>query len=161
MVLDLRMLRSADLGPPRLEIREVCDGETLDCWRQAVHRGFGWPEYEAADIADNLNHFFQAERERPFAAYVALIDGEPVASSLAFFDAGIAGIYYVSTVPEQRRRGLGAVITATALIEARRRECTAAILHATEMGYPVCRRLGFEEVCAIEMHLRLWETSAR
>jgi GNAT superfamily N-acetyltransferase len=155
MVLDLRALGSVPPCPPELEVREVNGPETLNLWRQAVDRGFGWPSYGAKDIADNLSHFFEMGRGRPFTAFVAIIDKEPVSSSLAFFDDDIGGIYFVSTVPEFRRRGFGLVTTAAALIEARKRGCKTAILHATEMGYPVYRRLGFEEVCVVEMRLRL------
>jgi GNAT superfamily N-acetyltransferase len=90
-------------------------------------------------------------------AYVAVIKEEPVASSLVFFDTDVAGVYFVSTVPEHRRRGIGSAITTAAPTGARGRGCKAAILHATEMGFPVYRRLGFVEVCALELRLRLYE----
>ncbi len=124
-------------------------------WRRAVDRGFGWPTYGARDLTDNLDYFFKARVERPFVAYLGTIRGEPVASSLVFFGAGVAGIYHVSTVLEQRGRGVGLAITRAPLIEAQRRAYRIAILHATEMGFPVYRRLGFQEVCALEMRLRL------
>ncbi len=41
------------------------------------------------------------------------------------------------------------------LLEALRRGYRVAVLHATEMGYPVDRRLSFEEVCAVGLRLRL------
>jgi len=40
-------------------------------------------------------------------------------------------------------------------MEARGRGYRFAVLHATEMGYPVHRRFGFEEVCVVPMRLRL------
>jgi len=155
MALDLRALGFVPRCASELEVREVDGAETLNLWRHAVDRGFGWPSYGAKDIADNLNYFFERGRGRPFTAFVAIVDKEPVSSSLVFFEDDIGGIYFVSTVPEFRRRGFGSVITAAALMEARRRGCKTAILHATEMGYPIYRRLGFEEVCVVEMRLRL------
>jgi len=153
-------LNLASLGPipapeAGVDIREVRDAATLGLWRRAVDRGFGWPSYGAEDLADNLAHFLRIGVERPFAAYVAVSGEEAVASSLVFFGAGVAGIYHVSTAPEHRGRGLGSVITATSLVEARSRGYQIAVLHATEMGYPVYRRLGFEQVCDIGLRLRL------
>jgi len=154
MALGLSSLEPTSL-PPDVRVHEVTDSEALDLWRQAIARGFGWPEYGPRDVADNLDYFMKANVERPFIAYVGLSGAEPVASSLVFFGAGVAGIYHVSTVPDRRGRGLGAAITRVPLIEARRRGYATAVLHATEMGYPVYRRLGFEEVCAVALRLRL------
>jgi GNAT superfamily N-acetyltransferase len=153
-------LNLASLGPipalaPGVDIREVGDTATLDLWRRAVDRGFGWPSYGSEDLADNLAHFLRTGVERPFVAYVAVSGEEAVASSLVFLGAGVAGIYHVSTVPDYRGRGLGSVITAAPLLEARSRRYRIAVLHATEMGYPIYRRLGFEQVCDIGMRLRL------
>jgi hypothetical protein len=44
------------------------------------------------------------------------------------------------------------------LLEARRQGYQVAVLHATDMGYPVNLRLGFEEVCEVGLRLRLSES---
>ena len=58
MALDLRSLKPTAVLPPEIQVLEVIDSETLDLWRQAVDRGFGWPAYGAQDVADNLSYFF-------------------------------------------------------------------------------------------------------
>jgi ribosomal protein S18 acetylase RimI-like enzyme len=158
MAASLAALDPISARRPGFELCEVRDEETLELWRQAVDRGFGWPGYGSADLADNLAYFFDAGIERPFVAYLGLSEGAPVASSLVFFGGGVAGIYHVSTAPAYRRRGLGSAITTAALAEAHRRGYSVAILHATAAGYPVYRRLGFDEVCTIAMRLRLDES---
>jgi hypothetical protein len=45
MALDLTSLGPAPDAVPGLVIREVTDSATLDSWRRAVDRGFGWPSY--------------------------------------------------------------------------------------------------------------------
>lgn len=151
MALELTSLGVLPTLAPGLEIR------ALELWRQAVDRGFGWPRYGAKDLADNLAYFVPRGVDRPLVAYIGIMEQEPIASSLVFFGAGVAGIYHVSTVPAHRGRGGGSSITRAPLIEAHRRGDRIAILHATEMGFPVYRRLGFQEVCAFEMRLRLSE----
>jgi predicted acetyltransferase len=64
-----------------------------------------------------------------------------------FQGAGVAGIYWVATVPEARQRGLGTAITLVPLLEARDMGYTTGILHASEMGYGVYQRIGFQELC--------------
>ncbi len=158
MALDLTSLEPTAVVPPGLEIREVIDSGTLELWRQAVDRGFGWRAYGSRDVADNLGYFLRTGLPHSFVAYVGIADDIPVASSLVFFGTGVAGLYHVSTAPDHRRRGIGSAITRAPLVEARRRGYRVAVLHGTQMGYPVYRRLGFEEVCSIDLRLRLNES---
>jgi len=152
MAADLAAPVPTRLAVDGVTVHEVTDATSLDQWQAAVTRGFGWPSFGAATLAENLAYLgFDGDAR----AFVALRDARPVGSSLVFFGAGVAGIYHVSTVPEERRRGTGAAVTTAALLEARRLGYRAAVLHATEMGYPVYRRLGFAELCRIGMYRRL------
>ena len=60
--------------------------------------------------------------------------------------------YFVCTVERARRRGIGAGITLAALREARDLGYSVGVLGSSEMGYPVYRRLGFEEYCRIGLY---------
>ena len=84
--------------------------------------------------------------------YLGRLAGEPVATATTFFGAGVAGIYFVCTVERARRRGIGAGVTLAALREARDLGYTISVLGSSEMGYPVYRRLGFEEYCRIGLY---------
>jgi len=55
-------------------------------------------------------------------------------------------IFFVNTEPEWRRRGIGRAMTLEALRTAASLGARRAILHATDDGLPVYRRLGFEDV---------------
>lgn len=47
--------------------------------------------------------------------FAVLRDGQPVSTSLLYLADGLAGIYSVSTLPEERGKGFGAHATAEAL----------------------------------------------
>jgi predicted acetyltransferase len=66
--------------------------------------------------------------------------------------AGLAGIYFVSAVEEARRQGIGGAIALAPLREAREMGYGVGVLGASEMGYPVYRRLGFQECCRIGLY---------
>ena len=83
--------------------------------------------------------------ERPVRSYLAVLNGLPVATSQLFLSAGVAGIYNVTCLPGARRQGIGAAVTLTALLEARRQGYRISILQASTLGYPVYRRLGFQD----------------
>jgi GNAT superfamily N-acetyltransferase len=73
-----------------------------------------------------------------------------VATTTVYLAAGVAGVYFVMTVPEARRRGIGAAITYGALRAAEGVEY--GVLGASAAGRPVYAGLGFREYCTIELY---------
>ncbi|MCW5940992.1 MAG: GNAT family N-acetyltransferase [Fimbriimonadaceae bacterium] len=90
----------------------------------------------------------------PLQYFQACLDGEVVGVSLLVLVHGLAGIYCVATVPDHRRKGLGAALTAAPLLRARDLGYETGVLQASEMGYPTYRRLGFEDDGQVQIYLR-------
>jgi GNAT superfamily N-acetyltransferase len=86
---------------------------------------------------------------------VADVDGAPVAAAAAIGSRDTLGIYAVGTLEHARRRGYGRAVTWTA-IEAGVAAwgSTRAILQSSEMGIPVYRSMGFEQVATITIFKR-------
>jgi len=80
------------------------------------------------------------------ALFCARLDGAPAATSLVTRTGDSAGIYAVGTVEHARRRGLGTAVTWAAVEAARAWGCSAVVLQASELGYPVYLQMGFEPV---------------
>jgi ribosomal protein S18 acetylase RimI-like enzyme len=102
--------------------------------------GFG------GDLA--INRRFVADpvfRDPRSRVYLALLDGEPVATAETSLQDGVLGVFGVATVPGARRRGFGAAITAHAVRD-RADEADLAFLQSSEMGQGVYTRLGFRVV---------------
>jgi len=95
--------------------------------------------------------------DQPFWCYLALLNGLPVSTSQLFLSAGVAGIYNVTSLPEVRGRGIGAAVTQTALLDARAMGYRVGILQASHLGYPVYRRLGFQDFGRLCVYL--WENN--
>src|SRR5262245_11933784 len=64
--------------------------------------------------------------------------------------AGATGIYNVATLPEVRRRGMGAAITARALPDGRAHDYRIGTLQSSEMGYPIYEGMGLREYFSMQ-----------
>jgi ribosomal protein S18 acetylase RimI-like enzyme len=151
MAVDLLELHEV-LMPSNLTIKRVEDVGTLREFVNTAAAGF---ELSHASGSMCFDLFIGLGFDLPLHNYVGYVDGKPVATAQLFLGAGVAGIYWVSTVPEARRQGIGAAITQTALREARELGYRLGILHSSEQGKGVYHRLGFVEYCRMSHYI--WE----
>lgn len=133
---------------PGLELSRVGDDETLAVWEATLGQGFGEGEKEARWVASVYRSLGYGD---PWRHYLGRLDGRPVATTTIFLGAGVAGVYFVMTVPEARRRGIGAAITYGALREAGA-VAEYGVLGSSAAGRPVYEGLGFREYCSIELY---------
>ena len=159
MAVDLLGLNEDITAPSDLRIRHVGDAGTLKQWVSTLISGFELPNSSSEggffDLLIGLGF------DLPLRNYVGLLDGEPIATALLFLGAGVAGMYGVTTVPNARRQGIGAALTLAPLREARAMGYRIGILHSSEIGLGVYRRLGFQEYCKMSHYLWAGETSQR
>jgi GNAT superfamily N-acetyltransferase len=149
MAVDLSGLPEGVPVPEGFVIERVRDEEGLAAWVEALGSGFGAGPVEAEWAGEMYRRL---GFEGPWRHYVGQLGGEPVATATSYFGVGVAGIYFVCTVERARRRGIGAAITLAALHRARDLGYSVGVLGSSEMGYPVYRRLGFEEYCRIGLY---------
>ena len=77
--------------------------------------------------------------------FTGYIDSELVAiSAIRYFESNCM-ITYVGCKENHRKNGYGRVMTIAALKEAKKRGIQYAILHATELGSSMYRKIGFED----------------
>ncbi len=152
MAADLMSLPE-DLPPVGgLTILPVENIPLLHQWVHVNRIGFGIPEYAEERLFD----LFAAVAFEPVVqCYLAVLNGQPVGTSQLFLSAGVAGIYNVTVLPEARGRGIGAAVTLAALRVAHQRGYRISILQSSHLGYPVYRRLGFQDYG--KLHTYEWD----
>jgi predicted GNAT family acetyltransferase len=77
---------------------------------------------------------------------VARVDGENVATAMAFDHGSDCGIYNVTTLEHARRRGLGTALTTVQLHDALARGCQTASLQSTPMAERLYAAAGFRDL---------------
>ncbi len=83
----------------------------------------------------------------PMELYVGYLDGAPVITGMLIAHAHVAGIYYIMTLPTQRKKGFGTAMMNLLLDRAKARGYCIATLQASSEGYHLYERLGFQRCC--------------
>jgi GNAT superfamily N-acetyltransferase len=151
MAIDLSTLDLPAAEAPGLAIRRVASAQEMQTWGEVFVTGYALPP---AWHAATITFFRELGYAPPIRHYLGLLDGEPVATASLFTGAGVAGVFYVATVPAARRRGIGAAVTLAALRDGRELGYRIGVLQASPQGYPVYQRMGFVEVCKLEHFFR-------
>jgi GNAT superfamily N-acetyltransferase len=83
--------------------------------------------------------------------YVGYHGAEVVAHGLLVEAHGVAGVGYVGTIPEWRRRGFAASMVWKIVSDGREHGCDAAYLWTTPLGHNVYAKMGFERILDYEI----------
>jgi ribosomal protein S18 acetylase RimI-like enzyme len=152
MATDLYALKEGAANPRGLSIRQVGDRESLRTWCRTTAEGFG-----IQGSAGALVEWFEkgVDLGLPLLFYLGYLEGRPVATSLLFLAEGVAGIYFVATLPAVRCKGIGFSVTLEPLREARSMGYGVGILQASKAGVPIYRRMGFLEGCKMRSYVRM------
>lgn len=151
MAIDLATMADPPL-PEGLTIHRVRDRPMLEAWDRVGLTCFEVAERLHPEVID-LEESLGLDWSLPSRRYLAMLDGKTVATSMVHYHAGVAGIYFVATLPEARGRGIGAAITVAPLKEARALGYRIGVLQASPMGLPVYKRLGFQEHARYQLYV--------
>jgi ribosomal protein S18 acetylase RimI-like enzyme len=87
--------------------------------------------------------------------FAVLRRGTIVCTSVCSLHDGLAGIYCVSTIPEERQKGLGGHATAEPLRLAARAGYQVGVLQSSEAGHSLYRSLGFADFGGVPLYVSI------
>ena len=136
---------------PKVRVEEISFAEALTR-SDMMARAYGSP----VEVMRFFNEILAATASRIKArSYVAHLDGDaPVAWSFLVYvpDSAIVLLGGAATLPERRGHGLYTALVARRLGDARADGRTAAVVQADRAtSAPVCAKLGFRELCGLEV----------
>lgn len=151
MGVDIASLKPTAL-PDGYEFVRVSDGSDGEDWVRQFAVGYELPigvaqcfsPLHADTLPDSEMQFFAIRR-----------NGTIVCTSACYLGGGLAGIYCVSTIPEERQKGLGGHATAEPLRLAARAGYRVGILQSSEVGHNLYRSLGFVDFGGIPLYVRI------
>jgi hypothetical protein len=144
---------------PLVRVREV-DPEEAGRESEMMGRAYGMP-IEVAEMFTRLLGAKTGVRSRGYFAY--LDGGSPVAWSYLVYipRSPIVLLGGAATVPEARGHGLYTALVKRRLDDARADGREAAVIQADrDTSAPICVKLGFRELCSLEVYAWLPEASS-
>jgi GNAT superfamily N-acetyltransferase len=126
----------------------MSNGHDVEEWADAVWDGFDSGERTPAAF----RRFASEASERDEISVFGLRRNRTVsfaATGLICAVGGVAGVYYISTRPKFRRRGLGSLVMKALMDRAREMGCEYSCLLATPAGRPLYLKCGYAEVCEV------------
>jgi len=138
--------------PQGFESVFVDNPQTYKQFEIIAQQSFGLP-----DVVMNVFTSAQAKigfgQDSPLRNFVGFANGEPVSTGTVFYGHGIAGIYTIGTPDAHRGHGYGTAITEACMADAIARGFDTAFLQASKMGYRVYEKIGFQEICKLNIYI--------
>lgn len=152
MAVEIEKLPDTSL-PEGYTFERVTRRDQRELWGDVFARGYEIPARVGAAFAGGITD--DDADDAPVQYFWIRRDETPVCTSIVYHEGGIAGIYGVATLPEERGKGLGAHVTAEPLRRAHRLGYRIGVLQSSEAGYPVYQRLGFSDHGEIPLYVRM------
>ena len=151
MAIDLENVHESFDLPEGIEIKEVSNIDELKIWTDILVKSFEFPEiavsykkyFIKAGLKDTDSHY-----------YLGFLNGKPVSSSVLFDGEGAAGLFYIGTIHEARKQGIAKVMVCYLLSTAKKKGYSLSVLQASEMGYPVYKKIGFKKYYTTKIYNR-------
>lgn len=154
MAADISALTRPEL-PEGYTFSRVGRGGASDDWARGLATGYEIPIGLAELFAPNTISGGEGRDASVRCYAIRNAGGKVVCTSMLFPADGVGGIYCVSTVPEERGRGLGAYATVQPLREAHEMGYRVGVLQSSPQGHSVYARAGFVDVGEVPMFVRI------
>jgi len=144
-------LKTHGCNDNEIKIREAEDENHIREYITVANKGLGL----GFDLNDALRIVFQQKEHNKSSLFyfLAYYRDSPVSSAAIYIDPNnVAGLYFVATLPEFRRKGFASQLLLHVIRFIQGKGCQRVVLHASEMGEPLYQKLGFEKFCEYRVY---------
>ena len=141
----------------KLHIKQVTNVQSLKEFTDIHVKAFGNPE--AFDIIFSKIPSLAYQGKAPYRFYTGYHNKKAITTGVLVFHANVVGIYFIVTLPEERRKGYATEMMYHLLKIAKEEKQKIMILQASEEGKKVYEKMGFKKCCIFqEMTLKTKST---
>jgi GNAT superfamily N-acetyltransferase len=132
--------------PSDLVVEQLSKASAVREWTDLFDASFGIvPRGDEHPWLEPWRHLALGDAS-PCRLFIGRVRGIAVSCSLAFLHRDSVGLYGIGTPPEYRGMGYGSALTVAGITWGASHGASLAVLHASPMGAPVYRALGFNTV---------------
>ncbi len=143
MALDLPPGAASEELPPSVTVRGAFSSEDARTWALCSLEGFSSGREHEETFSAFAAGFLPEPFRQSFRLLTLLYGESPAATALVSLTGETAGLYFFSTVPAFRRKGLGRMLLSRCIEEARASGCSLMTLQSSPDGYPLYLKAGF------------------
>ena len=151
MLADLTLLPDEETCDTAVSTLRVSNKEELNLWEEVSFSGFDFP-HETQEQYHRFVSSFNLSTESPQKFFLACLNGKPVATSLLFLNGNVSGIYFVTTLAGQRKKGFGQALTKATMRFAKMAGARYATLQSSPDGLHIYQQAGFKEFCRVDVY---------
>ena len=151
MVADLTTLPEHNPCDTRMTVLRIENQGDLRLWKEVSFAGFDFPPYTLGQY-DRFVGKFNFTLDSPQKYFLAMHNEKPVGTSMLFIHENNAGIYFVTTLAEERKKGIGLELTLATMRFAKTAGARYATLQSSPDGLNVYQQAGFQEYCRADVY---------
>ena len=144
--------------PGDIVVRPVDDEEGLRAFVAVNAEAYGTYGLPPEEVDANFDDGTAVLGDPACHMVIATRGATPVATAMLYESDGVASVQWVGTVPDARKRGLGALVTTVVTNLAFARGASSVTLQASPMGAPVYLALGYDTLYSFAEHV-VWNTA--
>ena len=134
-----------------ITVHQVNSLHDLAVWEEISFSGFEFPDKTKQQYR-RFTGTFNLDARSPQKFFLAFFNGKPVATALLFLHKDVAGLYFVTTLHDFRKKGIGLDLTHAVMRFARQAGSRYISLQSSPDGFRIYQEAGFREYCRAEVY---------
>lgn len=149
MLLNVSQLISCELNPS-IQVRQlISHQEILSTWAPLVAKAY--EKIDSVEFLKFVSYLLSTQKNESIKFYIGYYQDQPCATSMIILRDNLCDIHWVGTLPTFRNKGVGLAVTLQPLMQLKT-TVENAILYASEMGKPIYEKMGFKEICKVNVY---------